>query len=133
MHLHSHSVSKFSFMKSLYTYTCCGYRRAEREAEAKARDAERAQHELDTKGPPFSMEVMRCDQLAAWCKQYEKATVKEEAPKADVKAELDGMVALKKNDIEGEDDVFATSRSKSAHLLFSLVGQCGTLQVVALY
>lgn len=87
----------------------------------KARDAERAQRELDTKGPPFSMELMRCEQLAAWCKQYEKAAVKEEAPKSSVTAELDGMVALKKNDIEGADDVFATSRSKSMHLFSILV------------
>ena len=93
------------------------YRRAEREAENRARDEERAQRELDTKGPPFSMELMRCEQLAVWCKQYEKAEVKEEAPKSNAPAELDGMVALKKNDIEGADDVFATSRSKSMHLL----------------
>lgn len=61
------------------------------------------------------MELMRCDQLAIWCKQYEKSAVKEEAPKANVPAEMDGMVALKKNTIDGEDDVFATSRSKSTH------------------
>lgn len=70
------------------------------------------------------MELMRCDQLAAWCKQYEKASVKEEAPKTDVSAggaELDGMVALKKPDIEGEDDVFATSRKKGTRPLFRLV------------
>lgn len=95
------------------THLIC--RRAEREAEQKAREEQRAQRELETKGAPFSLELMRCDQLLLWCKKFERPAEEAALPAAAAPLELDGMVPLKKKD-EGSDDVFTSSRSKSALL-----------------
>ena len=88
------------------THLIC--RRAEREAEQKAREEQRAQRELETKGAPFSLELMRCE-------KFERPAEEAALPAAAAPLELDGMVPLKKKD-EGSDDVFTSSRSKSALL-----------------
>eukprot|EP00892_Ulva_mutabilis_P000262 jgi/Ulvmu1/10236/UM060_0037.1 len=88
-------------------------RRAEREAENKAREEQRAARELETKGAPFSLELMRCDQLLLWCKKYEAPAEQAAAPAEAEPLQLDGMVPFKKKTDEESDDVFTTSRSKN--------------------
>lgn len=85
--------------------------------EQKEREEQRAAREAEARGPPFRDQIVACEQLLLWCRQYTgkaDSAAKENNGAARGPAELDGLVAFSKKTVEGDGDVFATSRSKSA-------------------
>jgi hypothetical protein len=83
--------------------------------ETKDRAEEKVRREREAKGPPFCSQIVACDQMLSWCKQYQKTEAKaaEVAKAPQDPVEFDGMVVKSKKTPEGDDDVFATARSKS--------------------
>jgi hypothetical protein len=87
-----------------------------RAAEQKEREAEKHRREVEAKGPPFCRQIMACEQLLFWCKQYvskSESKAKEANGAAVAPAEFEGMVAMTKKNIEDDDRTLATSRTKS--------------------
>lgn len=89
-------------------------RNADREEEQKQRNADRKERDLETKGAPFMTEIIRCEQLLVWCKQYEKREVAQVSMQsASTPQALDGMVVMSKKNIEDDDAFSGLSKSKN--------------------
>jgi hypothetical protein len=92
------------------------FREEMRAAEQKEREAEKARREAEARGPPFCHQIMACEKLLLWCKQYIGKTenkAKESNGASSSPAEFEGMVAMTKKNIEDDDRTLATSRTKS--------------------
>ena len=100
------------------------YREEQRAQERKERDEERARRAREARGPPYSQQIHQCTQVLAWCKQYLKAEAANGATDgagasngaAAPAAAFEGMVMKSKKGEDAGDDVFTTSRTKSAIL-----------------